>query len=77
VGLSSEAPELAQRYGRDHAISYPLWTGGVDVMELSRRLGNVSGVLPHSAVVAPGGRVVGGKVGAYSEAELAKIIPVK
>ena len=77
VGLSSEAPELALSYGREQSISYPLWTGGPEVMELSRRLGNVSGVLPHSAVIAPGGRVVAGKVGAYSETELAKIIPTK
>ena len=39
-------------------------------MELSRRLGNATGVLPHTVVVAPGGRIAAQKVGAYKESEL-------
>ena len=77
VGLSSEAPDLAQRFGREHAIGYPLWTGSAEVMELSRRLGNTGGVLPHTVILAPGGKVIAAKVGAYTQPELAAALAVK
>ena len=74
VGLSSENPQLARRFAAQHGIGYPLWTGGAEVMELSRRLGNHAGVLPHTAIISPEGRVVAAKVGPYNEAELAAIL---
>jgi thiol-disulfide isomerase/thioredoxin len=70
VGLSAESPEKAAAFGRALGINYPLWTGGEDVGELSRRLGNTAGVLPHSALIGPDGRVLETKVGPYSELEL-------
>ena len=70
VGVSAEDPALVQRFGRELAIGYPLWTGGDEVRELSRRLGNVQAVLPHSVLIGPGGEVLETKVGAYKEAEL-------
>jgi hypothetical protein len=49
------------------------------VGELSRRLGNRLGVLPHTAILLPGGRVSAQRVGPYTEEELdtalAKIAP--
>ena len=74
VGLSAEPPPLAARFGKQAGIRYPLWTGEGEVMELSRRLGNHAGVLPHTVVVAPGGRIVAAKVGAYSEEALTAIL---
>jgi len=74
VGVSAEAPELVARFGRDLAINYPLWTGGDAVGELSRRLGNDRGVLPHTVVLGPRGEIRARKVGPYSEAELESIL---
>ena len=74
VGLSAEPPELAARFGRDLAITYPLWTGGDAVGELSRRLGNERGVLPHTVVLGPRGEIRARKVGPYTEAELESIL---
>lgn len=70
VGLSGEPPETAARFGRDLGISYPLWTGGEAVQELSRRLGNRMSVLPHTVLIGPRGEVLEQRVGAYTEAEL-------
>jgi thiol-disulfide isomerase/thioredoxin len=70
VGLSGEPPETAARFGRDLAIGYPLWTGGDQAQELSRRLGNRLGVLPHTVVVGAAGQVLEQRVGPYTEAEL-------
>ncbi|HET6263713.1 MAG TPA: TlpA disulfide reductase family protein [Usitatibacter sp.] len=74
VGLSAESPELVARFGRDLAITYPLWTGGDAVGELSRRLGNERGVLPHTVVLGPRGEIRARKVGPYSEDELEAIL---
>ena len=70
VGLSAEAPEASARFGRDLGISYPLWTGGDHVGELSRRLGNGSSVLPHTVIIGPAGEVLEQRVGPYTELEL-------
>lgn len=70
LGLSDESPEKAQAFGRTLGIGYPLWTGGDQVADLSRRLGNRQGGLPHTVVIDPSGRVVTQRVGPYTESEL-------
>lgn len=70
VGLSSEAPEVSSRFGQELGITYPLWTGGEQVGELSRRLGNHLSVLPHTVIVDPSGAVLEQRVGPYTETEL-------
>ena len=74
VGVSGEDAAVVARFGRELGVTYPLWTGGDAVGDLSRRLGNVRGVLPHTAVLNPAGDVVIQKVGPYSEAELDSIL---
>ena len=70
LGLSDEPPSTAARFGRDLAIAYPLWTGGEQVLDLSRRLGNHQRVLPHTVIVGPSGEVLEQRVGPYTEDEL-------
>lgn len=70
VGISAEPSELAARFGRELGIAYPLWTGGDQVQDLSRRLGNVRSVLPHTVLLGPGGQVLEQRVGPYTEEEL-------
>jgi thiol-disulfide isomerase/thioredoxin len=69
VGVSAEDAAKVARFGRELSIAYPLWVGDA-ASELTRRLGNSSGVLPHSVILDPSGRVLDQKVGPYSEAEL-------
>jgi thiol-disulfide isomerase/thioredoxin len=70
VGVSAEEPAKVAPFARALGIRYPLWVGGDEVGELSRRLGNRRGVLPHTVVLDPSGGVITGRVGAYKEAEL-------
>jgi thiol-disulfide isomerase/thioredoxin len=70
VGLSGEEPERVAQFANALRINYPLWTGGDAVGDLSRRLGNRLGVLPHTAILGPDGQVLDMKVGPYSEKEL-------
>jgi thiol-disulfide isomerase/thioredoxin len=70
VGLANDDPVKVARFGRELAINYPLWTGGDEVGELSKRLGNRIGVLPHTVILDAQGKVVEQRVGPYTEAQL-------
>lgn len=70
LGVSAEEAPKVHQFGRDLGVTYPLWTGGDQVAELSRRLGNRLGVLPHTVIIAPGGEILETRVGPYTEAEL-------
>lgn len=72
VGLAQDDPGKVRAFAHELGVSYPLWTGGDEVMELSRRLGNRMQVLPFTVILDGAGRVISQKVGAYSEAELSK-----
>ncbi|HXF78443.1 MAG TPA: TlpA disulfide reductase family protein [Usitatibacter sp.] len=74
VGLSSEEAPRVEAFARSLGVTYPLWIGGDEVGELSRRLGNTSGALPHTVVLDGAGKVVAARVGAYSEAALGKVL---
>jgi thiol-disulfide isomerase/thioredoxin len=74
LGLSSEDPSRVQAFGRELGIRYPLWTGGDEVMELSRRLGNRQAVLPYTVILDSQGRVLETRVGPYTENELHRIL---
>ena len=70
VGIANEDPAKVHRFGRELGINYPLWTGGDEVGELSRRLGNRLGVLPHTALIGSKGEVLDVRVGPYTEAQM-------
>lgn len=70
VGLADEEPAKVHAFGKSLAINYPLWTGGQEIPELSRRLGNNLRGLPYTAIIAPGGQVLETRVGPYTEKEL-------
>ena len=74
IGLSDEPREKAQNFGASFGIGYPLWTGGDQVADLSRRLGNHLAGLPHTVVVDRAGRVVAQRVGPYTEPDLNAIL---
>jgi thiol-disulfide isomerase/thioredoxin len=70
VGLSNEDAAKVATFSRSLGITYPLWVGGDELGELSRRLGNRLGVLPHTVVLGPSGVATVTRVGAYPEREL-------
>jgi thiol-disulfide isomerase/thioredoxin len=70
VGIANDDRAKVDRFGRELAVNYPLWTGGQEVMDLSKRLGNRLGVLPHTVLLDPGGEVVESRIGLFLEARL-------
>jgi len=74
IGISSEDPAKVAGFAKSLGITYPLWIGGDEVEEFSRRLGNDRSVLPFTVVLDRSGHVVNVRVGAYHEAELQAIL---
>ena len=70
VGLAQDDPAKVAAFGRELAINYPLWVGEAEVMDLSRRLGNRLGVLPHTVILDDQGWVLESRIGMYAEADL-------
>lgn len=70
VGLAQDDPAKVAAFGRELGVNYPLWLGGAEVMDLSRRLGNRLGVLPHTVLLDTQGRVVESRIGVYAESML-------
>jgi thiol-disulfide isomerase/thioredoxin len=76
VGLSNEDPAVVRRFAAEVPVSYPLWTGGAAVDQLSQRLGNHLGVLPHTAILDRQGKVLESKIGPFTEAQLEERLAV-
>ncbi len=70
VGIAQDDPAKVAAFGRELGINYPLWHGEAEVMDLSRRLGNRLGVLPHTVLLDPEGRVIDTRIGKFDEATL-------
>jgi thiol-disulfide isomerase/thioredoxin len=67
VGIAEDDPEKVAAFGRELGINYPLWLGDAGVMDLSRRLGNRLGVLPHTVLLDGQGRVIESRIGIFAE----------
>jgi thiol-disulfide isomerase/thioredoxin len=74
IGISNEEGGKVRAFGRDLGVNYPLWVGGDAAGDLARRLGNVRGFLPFTALVDRQGRVLETRVGPYTEVSLDKIL---
>jgi thiol-disulfide isomerase/thioredoxin len=70
VGIAQDDPAKVVAFARELGVNYPLWMGGAEVMDLSRRLGNRLGVLPHTVLLDAEGRVIESRIGIFDEATL-------
>ncbi|HEX4942852.1 MAG TPA: redoxin family protein [Usitatibacteraceae bacterium] len=70
VGLAQDDAAKVSAFGRELHINYPLWLGEAEVMDLSRRLGNRTGVLPHTVLLDGKGQVVESHIGIFAESDL-------
>ena len=70
VGISVDSVDKVRQFAREYGIGYPLVIGSMEVIELTRRLGNNAAGLPYTIVLDRSGRVVKTHLGAISEVEL-------
>lgn len=72
IGLANDDPVKVVAFGRELGVNYPLWVGGSEISDLSRRLGNRLGVLPYTVILGPTGDVLDQRMGLFHEHELDK-----
>jgi len=74
VGIGIDSPEKIRKFAKEFRINYPLTVGGLDQIDLSRRLGNKIGGLPYTLILDRSGRLIKTKLGGISEAELEQLL---
>jgi thiol-disulfide isomerase/thioredoxin len=74
VGIAIDRLEQVQPYAAELGMNFPVLIGGVDAIELARKLGNQAGVLPFSVILNREGKVVATEVGALKEAKLEPLL---
>jgi len=74
VGIAVDEADKVKQFAGQFKIDYPLLVGGLDVLEVSRRLGNRAGGLPFTVVLNPAGDLVKTHLGQISERQLAAVI---
>lgn len=68
IAIDNLAP--VQAFLRQNDYAFPVVMGGAGGVALARKLGNLSGGLPFSVLIAPDGRIAYRKMGALSASEL-------
>ncbi len=70
VGIAIDEPSEARRFVAANPLNYPVLLGGVETVELSRRLGNRTGGLPFTVIFDAHGRRVFSRTGEMTAAQL-------
>lgn len=77
VGIAIDQADKIRDFALEFRINYPLFIGGLDSIELSRKAGNKAGVLPYTLVLDRAGHVVASLVGDISEVRMrAQLAPL-
>jgi thiol-disulfide isomerase/thioredoxin len=74
VGISLDSVDKVRQFATEYSIGYPLVVGSIEVIDLTRELGNKAAGLPFTVVLDRSGRVVKTRLGGISEAELESAI---
>jgi thiol-disulfide isomerase/thioredoxin len=74
VGIALDSPDQVLGFAKSYGINYPLFIGGVGMMDLMHSQGNDIGALPFTLVVSPGGNSTQTHLGALSEQQMESMI---
>jgi thiol-disulfide isomerase/thioredoxin len=74
VGIAVDSTDKVREFSRTYRINYPLVIGGLEVIDLSRKLGNKAGGLPYTLVLDRSGKVVSSHLGGMSKEELEAMV---
>jgi thiol-disulfide isomerase/thioredoxin len=72
LGIAIDQPSQIKRFLEQRPVSYPIALGGLNGMALGEALGNASGSLPFTLVLAADGRLIQSKLGKLSANEIQK-----
>ena len=74
VGIALDSADKVAAFAKSAGINYPVLIGGLDGFKLAELLGNRSGALPYTIVIAPQGQQARGHLGMVREALLEQLI---
>jgi thiol-disulfide isomerase/thioredoxin len=74
VGIAVDTVAKSRQAASEMAISYPVLVGGIQVIDVTRQLGNRAGALPYTVVLDREGRVVTTHLGILTEVQLERLL---
>ena len=74
VGIAIDHPSKVRPYAAELGMNFPILVGWMEAIELARKLGNRSGVLPFTLVLARDGTIAMTHIGALKEAQLEPLL---
>ena len=74
VGLALDNGDKVRQFVKDNSLTYPVFYGGHDAVELGKALGNDQGAIPFTVVIGKDGKLVHTFKGDIPNSELEKII---
>lgn len=70
VGIALDSVSKVQEFAKSLGVDYPVVIGGLETIEVTRKIGNATGGLPYTVVLDRTGKIVRTRLGGISEAEL-------
>ena len=74
VGLALDNGDKVRQFVKDYSLTYPIFYGGHDAVQLGKSLGNDQGAIPFTVVIGKDGALVHTFKGDIPNSELEKII---
>ncbi len=74
LGIAVDQADKVVDFSREFAVNYPLFIGGIDAVELSRKAGNRAGVLPYTLVLDRSGAIHASLVGELTEVRMRAVL---
>lgn len=74
IGIAADQPDKVERFAEELSINYPLLVGGMDVIDLSTKLGNRISALPFTVIVDRQGRIVHRQLGILRPEKLRSVV---
>src|SRR5262245_31069519 len=74
VGIAVDSVDKSRQAASEMAITYPVLVAEVQIIDVTRRLGNRAGGLPFTVVLDREGRLVATHLGLLSEAQLERLV---
>lgn len=74
IGIAIDDPELVRDFVDLYNINFPILIGGLNAMEVSKRMGNQFETLPYSAIYDRDGKLVLAHAGMFTAEQLHEVL---
>jgi len=74
IGIAADQADKVDRFAKELGINYPLLVGGMDVLDLSAKLGNRISALPFTVILDRQGRIAHRQLGILKPEKLKSVI---